>query len=186
MVLVFQFFSKSQYFLMFPVKVMIVFPAVLGSVTPFTFRLDGCDLFFSSYVQCSLCFSHFDGFAIFTVSLVWVFLSSTVFQFYSETCNRRFKTLKTSLFEDIWVSNWKLGPLKVEETILWFLVQSINAAINFIQNHPPRTNPRNDPKGAKPSPWDNHYVQKPPLGQSRESKASPLGHKVRKLHKCVL
>ena len=39
---------------MFPVKVMTVFPAELCSVTPFTCRLDGCDVFFSSYVQCSL------------------------------------------------------------------------------------------------------------------------------------
>ena len=42
---------------MFPVKVIIVFPAVLCSVTPFTCRLDGCDVFFSSY-------AHVDGFAI--------------------------------------------------------------------------------------------------------------------------
>ena len=56
-----------QCFLMFPVKVMIVFPAVLCSVTLFTCRLDGCDAFFSSNIQCSFCFSHVDGFAIFTV-----------------------------------------------------------------------------------------------------------------------
>ena len=45
---------------MFPVKVMIVFPAVLYRVTLFTSRLDGCDVFFSSYIQCSFCFSHVD------------------------------------------------------------------------------------------------------------------------------
>ena len=60
-------FLKVQYFLMFPVKVMIVFPAVLCSVTTFTCRLDGCDVFFSSYVQRWLCFSHVDDFAVFTV-----------------------------------------------------------------------------------------------------------------------
>ena len=38
---------------MFSVKVVIVFPAVLCSVTLFTCRLDGCDVFFSSYIQCS-------------------------------------------------------------------------------------------------------------------------------------
>ena len=32
------------------------------SVTPFTCRLDGCDVFFSYYVQCSRRFSHADGF----------------------------------------------------------------------------------------------------------------------------
>ena len=32
---------------MFPVKVMIVFPEVRFSVTPFTCRLDGCNVFFS-------------------------------------------------------------------------------------------------------------------------------------------
>ena len=41
---------------MFPVKVMIVFPAVLCSVTYFTCRLDGCDVLFSSYVQSLLFF----------------------------------------------------------------------------------------------------------------------------------
>ena len=63
----FPVFLKVQDFLMFPVKVMIVFSAVLFSVTLFTCRRDGCDVFFSSYVQCSLCLSHVDGFGIFTV-----------------------------------------------------------------------------------------------------------------------
>ena len=56
---------------MFSVKFVIIFPSVLYSVS--TCRLDGCDVFFSSYVQGLLCFSHVDGFTVFTVTL---FLSS--------------------------------------------------------------------------------------------------------------
>ena len=55
---------------------MIVFPVVLCSVTPFTFRLDGCDVFFCTYVQWLLCFSHADTFAIFSVYLAYSILSS--------------------------------------------------------------------------------------------------------------
>ena len=36
----------------------IVFPAVLCGVTLCTCRHDGCEVFFSSYIQCSFCFSH--------------------------------------------------------------------------------------------------------------------------------
>ena len=38
---------------MFPVKVMIVFPAVLCSVTPFTCRFDGCDVVLQLFI-CSM------------------------------------------------------------------------------------------------------------------------------------
>ena len=61
--------------------------------------------------------------------------------------------------------------------------------MNFIQNHPPppEKTPGTRLEGSKnphSGPWDNHYVQ-PPSGQNGESKAPPLGHKVKKLHKYI-
>ena len=66
----FPIFLKVQYFLMFSVKVMIVFPSVLYSATLFTCRLDGFHMFVSSYIQCSFCFSHINSFAIFQVTKI--------------------------------------------------------------------------------------------------------------------
>ena len=40
-------------------------------------------------------------------------------------------------------------------------------------------------KGQKPSHQESHCVQNLPSGQNRESKAPPLGHKVRKFHRCI-
>ena len=46
--------------------------------------------------------------------------------------------------------------------------------------------PGHDLKGAKPSPPGTIIVHKTlPSGQKRESKASPLGHKVWKFHKYI-
>ena len=58
-----------------------------------------------------------------------------------------------------------------------------NAGISFIQNHPPSGT---RVEGSKNRPPGQSLCAKTlPLGQSRESKAPPPGHKVRKFHKCI-
>ena len=56
-----------------------------------------------------------------------------------------------------------------------FSLSSNNVAINFIQNHPPGTNPRDTTRrGRKPSPRDNLCVQKPsPQDKTGSEKPHP-------------
>ena len=59
-------------------------------------------------------------------SAKWGRSDSILGTFYNDSLRAKIlKTLMTSLFEDIWVLIENKGFLKVEEAIVWFLVQNI-------------------------------------------------------------
>ena len=57
-----------------------------------------------------------------------------------------------------------------------------NAGINFVQNHHPGTRLEG---GKTLPPGQSLCTETLPSRQNREPKAPPLGHKVRKFHKCI-